>query len=197
MFEQGEDGWIVASIPEVPGAHSQGRTRDEARAGVIDALRGILEVRFGGSRQRHRRSSSHACRRMTPRRLRASRSNFSCLRETPRPGASPRDAWCAEGRRRRETHKVAKRRRVARDRRLSPQGDRPTSAPSSRLTRIPLVITGSHGAQVAAPLETLRRRAADCDHIRRFDYSVVIRHSVDLDVADQVWTSSLAPLHSS
>ena len=47
VFEQGEDGWIVASIPEVPGAHSQGKTRAEARANVIDALRGILELRFG------------------------------------------------------------------------------------------------------------------------------------------------------
>ena len=48
VFEPGEDGWIVASIPEVPGAHSQGKTRAEARANVIDALRGILELRFGG-----------------------------------------------------------------------------------------------------------------------------------------------------
>ncbi len=47
VFEEGEDGWIVASIPEVPGASSQGRTRDEARANVIDALRGVLELRFG------------------------------------------------------------------------------------------------------------------------------------------------------
>jgi len=48
VYEQGEEGWMVASIPEVPGAHSQGRTREEARANVIDALRGILELRFGG-----------------------------------------------------------------------------------------------------------------------------------------------------
>jgi predicted RNase H-like HicB family nuclease len=47
VFETEEDGWIVASIPEVPGAHSQGRTRDEARKNVIDALHGILELRFG------------------------------------------------------------------------------------------------------------------------------------------------------
>lgn len=47
VYEEGEDGWIVASIPEVPGAHSQGRTRAEARTNVIDALRGILELRFG------------------------------------------------------------------------------------------------------------------------------------------------------
>jgi predicted RNase H-like HicB family nuclease len=47
VYEQGEDGWIVASVPEVPGANSQGRTREEARANVIDALRGILALRFG------------------------------------------------------------------------------------------------------------------------------------------------------
>ena len=48
VFETGEDGWVLASIPEVPGAHSQGRTRDEARSNVIDALREVLELRFGG-----------------------------------------------------------------------------------------------------------------------------------------------------
>jgi predicted RNase H-like HicB family nuclease len=47
VYEPGEEGWVVASIPEVPGAHSQGRTREEARANVVDALRGILELRFG------------------------------------------------------------------------------------------------------------------------------------------------------
>ena len=47
VYEQGEDGWVVASIPEVPGAHSQGKSREEARANAIDALRGILELRFG------------------------------------------------------------------------------------------------------------------------------------------------------
>jgi predicted RNase H-like HicB family nuclease len=30
VYEQGDEGWLVASIPEVPGAHSQGRTREEA-----------------------------------------------------------------------------------------------------------------------------------------------------------------------
>jgi predicted RNase H-like HicB family nuclease len=38
LYEEDEDGWIVASIPEVPGVFSQGRTRDEARANVLDAL---------------------------------------------------------------------------------------------------------------------------------------------------------------
>jgi len=46
VFEQ-DEGWVLASVPEVPGAHSQGQTRKEARENVIDALRGILELRFG------------------------------------------------------------------------------------------------------------------------------------------------------
>ena len=46
VFER-DEGWFVASVPEVPGAHSQGRTREEARANVMKALRGILELRFG------------------------------------------------------------------------------------------------------------------------------------------------------
>lgn len=37
-----EDGWILARVIEVPGALSQGRTREEARANVIDALRLVL-----------------------------------------------------------------------------------------------------------------------------------------------------------
>ena len=42
-FEPGEDDWSIASIPGVPGAISQGRTREEARANVIDALRLMLK----------------------------------------------------------------------------------------------------------------------------------------------------------
>jgi predicted RNase H-like HicB family nuclease len=34
--EPDEQGWIVARIVEVPGALSQGRTREEARENVID-----------------------------------------------------------------------------------------------------------------------------------------------------------------
>jgi predicted RNase H-like HicB family nuclease len=37
-----EDGWIVAQVLEVPGALSQGRTREEARENVLDALRTVL-----------------------------------------------------------------------------------------------------------------------------------------------------------
>ena len=40
--EPDEEGWIVARVVEVPGAISQGRTREEALESVIDALRLML-----------------------------------------------------------------------------------------------------------------------------------------------------------
>ncbi len=42
VYEQGDDDGVIASIPELPGAMSQGRTREEARANVIDALQLVL-----------------------------------------------------------------------------------------------------------------------------------------------------------
>ena len=39
VYESGEDGWVIASIPEVAGVFSQGRTREEARENVLDALK--------------------------------------------------------------------------------------------------------------------------------------------------------------
>lgn len=53
-FSDGEDGWIMAQVEEVPGAISQGRTRDEARANVTDALRLMLapEPMAGGDPDR-------------------------------------------------------------------------------------------------------------------------------------------------
>jgi predicted RNase H-like HicB family nuclease len=40
--EPDEDGWIVARVLEASGALSQGRTREEARENVLDALRTVL-----------------------------------------------------------------------------------------------------------------------------------------------------------
>jgi predicted RNase H-like HicB family nuclease len=37
-----EQGWIVARVLEVPGAMSQGRTREEARENALDALQTVL-----------------------------------------------------------------------------------------------------------------------------------------------------------
>jgi predicted RNase H-like HicB family nuclease len=40
--EPDEEGWVVARVLEVSGALSQGRTREEARENVLDALRTVL-----------------------------------------------------------------------------------------------------------------------------------------------------------
>ena len=45
LYEEGDEGWIVSSIPEVPGVLSQGRTKEEAREMALDALAGMLELR--------------------------------------------------------------------------------------------------------------------------------------------------------
>jgi predicted RNase H-like HicB family nuclease len=46
VYEQDPDSeWIMVSVPEVPGVHSQGKTREEAREMVLDALGGMLELR--------------------------------------------------------------------------------------------------------------------------------------------------------
>jgi predicted RNase H-like HicB family nuclease len=42
LYEEGGEGWIMARVLEVPGAMSQGRTREEAHANVLDALRLML-----------------------------------------------------------------------------------------------------------------------------------------------------------
>ena len=41
-YTEAGDGWVTAQVAEVPGAISQGKTREEARANVIDALAVIL-----------------------------------------------------------------------------------------------------------------------------------------------------------
>jgi predicted RNase H-like HicB family nuclease len=45
VLTPGEDGWICAQIAEVPEALSQGRTLDEAKANVTEALELALEWR--------------------------------------------------------------------------------------------------------------------------------------------------------
>lgn len=52
LYEDGDEGWIVASIPAVPGALSQGRDRDEARENVLDALALMLSPEPGEVRDR-------------------------------------------------------------------------------------------------------------------------------------------------
>ena len=44
IIEQDED-WFVAYSPEVPGANGQGRTKDEARKSLAEAIALILDDR--------------------------------------------------------------------------------------------------------------------------------------------------------
>jgi predicted RNase H-like HicB family nuclease len=44
VFERDED-WVLAFCPEVPGAKGQGRTKDEARRSLIEAIGLVLTDR--------------------------------------------------------------------------------------------------------------------------------------------------------
>ena len=40
-----DDDWFIAYCPEIPGANGQGRTKDEAKSSLADAVQLILEDR--------------------------------------------------------------------------------------------------------------------------------------------------------
>ena len=44
IFER-DDEWYIAYCPEIPGANGQGRTKDEARQSLSEAIALILEDR--------------------------------------------------------------------------------------------------------------------------------------------------------
>jgi predicted RNase H-like HicB family nuclease len=44
VLRSGEDGWIIAECPIIPGCISQGRTRDEALANIREAIEVCLEA---------------------------------------------------------------------------------------------------------------------------------------------------------
>jgi predicted RNase H-like HicB family nuclease len=51
-YSDAGEGWITAQVAEIPGAISEGKTRSEARANVLDALDVLLtpdERLVGGS----------------------------------------------------------------------------------------------------------------------------------------------------
>lgn len=59
VYEPGQDGWVIASIPEVAGVFSQGHTREEARANVIEALRLMLSPEPRDADDRREREPLH------------------------------------------------------------------------------------------------------------------------------------------
>ncbi len=45
VLEQDED-WIIGYCPEVPGANGQGKTEEECRQNVLDAVELIMQYRL-------------------------------------------------------------------------------------------------------------------------------------------------------
>jgi predicted RNase H-like HicB family nuclease len=44
VYQTVEDGWIMASVPELPGAVTQGKDLDEARAMIKEAVELLLQA---------------------------------------------------------------------------------------------------------------------------------------------------------
>ena len=43
VLSEGEDGWIIATCPVIPGCTTQGKSRDEALANAREAIQLCLE----------------------------------------------------------------------------------------------------------------------------------------------------------
>ncbi len=61
ILEQGEDGWVIASCPSLPGCRTQGRTEAEAHANIREAITACLlalndRARRDAGRSKKRRS---------------------------------------------------------------------------------------------------------------------------------------------
>lgn len=56
VYRKGEDGYIVAECLEIPGCMSQGKTLEEARENILDAIQGCLVVLLADSIKQARSS---------------------------------------------------------------------------------------------------------------------------------------------
>jgi predicted RNase H-like HicB family nuclease len=44
LLRPGEDGWWIAEVPSLPGAISQGKTREEALTNIREAIDLVIDV---------------------------------------------------------------------------------------------------------------------------------------------------------
>lgn len=44
IIEKDEDGWFIASVPAIPGCHTQGKTKKEVLDNIKEAIELCLEV---------------------------------------------------------------------------------------------------------------------------------------------------------
>jgi len=49
LIEQGEDGYLIADVPELPGCHTQGKSEAELMANVREAIALFLEAKGDSS----------------------------------------------------------------------------------------------------------------------------------------------------
>lgn len=54
IIEKTEDGWFVGQVEEIPAAISQGKTIDELKVNLLDALRLLLEVNRENTEKEYR-----------------------------------------------------------------------------------------------------------------------------------------------
>jgi len=54
IIEKTEDGWFVGQVEEMPAAISQGKTIDELKINLLDALRLLLEVNRENTEKEYR-----------------------------------------------------------------------------------------------------------------------------------------------
>jgi len=47
LIEEGEDGYLIANVPELPGCHTQGETKEALLVNVKEAIELYLEVQDG------------------------------------------------------------------------------------------------------------------------------------------------------
>ena len=62
IIEKDEDGYYVASVVELPGCHTQGKTLDELVKRVREAIELYLEVEKGFSEAKFCRDTADQCR---------------------------------------------------------------------------------------------------------------------------------------
>jgi predicted RNase H-like HicB family nuclease len=72
ILSEGEDGFVIAECPQLPGCMSQGKTREEARQNIIDAMKSVLVVRIeqliaqGPSNHSHHKGANEESFRFEP-----------------------------------------------------------------------------------------------------------------------------------
>ena len=51
VIEQDEEGWFVATVPALPGCHTQAKSLDELEERVKEAIQLCLEVQGEGAKE--------------------------------------------------------------------------------------------------------------------------------------------------